>query len=193
MATTARCMLPVGLAVGHSRSGSGSRSQSQMLARSQSQALTCRCCRPCARVRSCVIPGAYPAAPWWRSQARRGPCPPTPMTVQATRTQEHDDAPFRCNTLDRALLAILRPRPRPPLAPPTERGRRHGRRKAHPGPIPYCPPNWNGKWRTAQGSGTWRANCRTPVDEDIDRHPARLVWPWGGRVGSVSLGRDRDG
>ena len=120
MATTARgarrgrCMLPVGLAVGHSRSGSGSRSQSQMLARSQSQALTCRCCRPCARVRSCVIPGAYPAAPWWRSQARRGPCPPTPMTVQATRTQEHDDAPFRCNTLGRALLAILRPRPRPP-------------------------------------------------------------------------------
>ena len=81
----------------------------------------------------------------------------------------------------------------PPLAPPTERGRRRGRRKAHPGPIPHCPPNWNGKWRTAQGSGTWRANCRTPVDEDIDRHLARLVWPWGGRVGSVSLGRDRDG
>ena len=142
---------------------------------------------------SCVIPGAYPAAPWWRSQARRGPCPPTPTTVQATRTQKHDDAPFRCNTLGRAPVAILRPRPRPPLAPPTERGRRRGRRKAHPGPILYCPPNWNGKWRTAQGSGTWRANCRTPVDEDINRHLARPVWPWGGRVGSVSLGRDRDG
>ena len=29
--------------------------------------------------------------------------------------------------------------------------------------------------------------------QDINRHLARLVWPWGGRVGSVSLGRDRDG
>ena len=142
MATTARgarrsrCMLPVGLAVGHSRSGSGSRSQSQMLARSQSQALTCRCCRPCARVRSCVIPGAYPAAPWWRSQARRGPCPPTPTTVQATRTQKHDDAPFRCNTLGRAPVAILRPRPRPPShRPPNGDG---GAGDARPIPVLSC-------------------------------------------------------
>ena len=118
-----RCMLSVGLAVGHLRSGSRSRSQLQMLARSQSQVLSSRCCRSCACFRFCFIPGTCPAAPLWTSQARRGPCPPTSTTAQATRTQEHEDASFLRNTLGRAPAAILGPGPcLPSHRPPNGNG-----------------------------------------------------------------------
>ena len=64
----------------------------------------------------------------------------------------------------------------PPLQPP-------------PAPL-HCPPSGNDKCRTAKGSGTWRANCCTTVDEDIGRHLARLARLRGRRARSVSLGRD---
>ena len=80
-------------------------------------------CNSCACFRSCLIPGTRPAAPLWTRQARRGPCPPTSTTVQATRTQEHEDASFLCNTPGRAPAAIFGPGPcLPSHRPPNGNG-----------------------------------------------------------------------
>ena len=82
-------------------------------------------CNSCACFRSCPIPGTRPAAPLWTRQAQRGPClpPPTSTTVQATRTQEHEDASFLRNTSRREPAAILGPGPcLPSHRPPNGNG-----------------------------------------------------------------------
>ena len=95
-------------------------------------------CNSCACFRSCPIPGTRPAAPSWTRQAQRGPCLPTPTstTVQATRTQEHEDASFSPQHVQTGAGCHPRSGTLPPLAPPTERERQRGRRKARPVPLP---------------------------------------------------------